>query len=179
MKGALVHLFKLIHAVQKVGPSSHYPTVTLCSLLVVAAELDYVMQFDEVQFSPSDTQKEVTLVIVDNDELEDTEMFFLTLNFGQGATADQNSFADAVILDNDNVSIQLSIETCALTVAESARFVEVTVTKLGLSSIPVEVMLQTQDGTAIGTYIFTCTSYIKELHEHKVNVSGMTVMCYY
>ena len=105
------------------GTTSHYPTFTLCLSFIVAAGLDYVMQFDEVQFSPSDTQKEVTLVIVDNDELEDTEMFFLTLNFGHGATADQNSFADAVILDNDNVSIQLSIETCELTVAESARFV--------------------------------------------------------
>ena len=171
-----MYLFRLIHAVQKVRIQHHIiQLLLLCSLLVVAAGLDYVMQFDEVQFSPSDTQKEVTLLIVDNDELEDTEIFFLTLNFGQGATADQNSFADAVILDNDNVSIQLSIETCALSVAESARFVEVTVTKLGLSSIPVEVMLQTQDGTAIGTWVTSrnCMS-IKLMY-----IFSKAVMCHY
>lgn len=144
---------------------------SICSSLIVSVGLDYVMQFDEVQFSPSDIQKEVTLEIVDDDELEDTEMFFLTLNIGQGATsADQTSFADAIILDNDNVSIQFGIETCALTVAESARFVEVVVTKLGLSSIPVEVMLQTQDGTATG--IFTCTT-------SRIILDVITVMCYY
>lgn len=148
-----MHLFKLMHTVQKVGPHINNQLVLyVCSSHIVAVGLDYVVQSYEVQFSPSDTQKEVTLVIVDDDELEDTEMFFLTLNIGQGATLDQNSFADAVILDNDNVSIQFSRETCALTVAESARFVEVVVTKLGLSSIPVEVMLQTQDGTAIGKH---------------------------
>lgn len=117
------------------------------------AELDYIEEFYEMQFSPADTQLEVTLVIVDDDELEDTETFFLTLNIGQGASYDTNSYAYPVILDNDNVTVRLAVESCALSVAESASYVEIVVTREGLSSIPVEVMVQTLDGTAIGIYI--------------------------
>ena len=90
------------------------------------------------------------MVIVDDDELEDVEMFFLTLNIGQGARYDDNSYADVVIIDNDEVIVQIDSEPCTLTVAESADHVEILIAKIGLSSIPVEVMVQIQNGTATG-----------------------------
>ena len=123
------------------------------------AGLDYETDVSRVQFSSTDTQQEVTMVIVDDDELEDLETFFLTLNIGRGARYDNNSYADVVIIDNDEVIVQIDSEPCALMVAESANYVEILIAKIGLSSIPVEIMVEIQNGTATGinVYVYTCT----------------------
>ena len=98
------------------------------------------------------------MVIVDDDELENLETFFLTLNVGQGARYDNNSYADVVVIDNDEVIVQIDSEPCALMVAESASHVEILIARIGLSSIPVEIMVQIQNGTATGINVqCTCT----------------------
>jgi hypothetical protein len=129
--------------------------------------LDYETEFSQVQFSSTDTQQEVTMVIVDDDELEDVEMFFLTLNIGRGARYDDNSYADVVIIDNDEVIVQIDSEPCTLTVAESADHVEILIAKIGLSSIPVEVMVQIQNGTATEP-----SDYSTAMTSEVVNVSA-------
>ena len=119
-------------------------------LCLPAAVLDFVADFGEVQFSPSDTQQQVTMTIVDDDLLEDLETLRLSLTPGQGSTTNQNSSAMPVILDNDEVSVQFDVVSCALTASEGDAAVELVVTRVGLSSIPVQVVVQTQDGTATG-----------------------------
>ena len=108
----------------------------------------------KVQFSSSDTEKEVRLVIEDDSQLEESETFFITLNLGPGANYDDNSFANVVITDDDRVMLQFDMETCALVFSEAAGSVEITVARIGLSSIPVNVSVQIQNGTAIGIYTF-------------------------
>ena len=119
------------------------------------------MEFDysspnnyDVQFSPGETQKEVTLVIVDDNELEEAETFSLTLINGPGATYDNNSFADVVIIDDDKVKVQIDVDTCGQSVLEAAGSVEITISRVGLSSIPVEVLVQILNGTATGIYVY-------------------------
>ncbi|CAI8022690.1 Endothelin-converting enzyme 1 [Geodia barretti] len=103
----------------------------------------------EVQFSSGETQKEVVVVIEDDSVLEDTETFLLSLDIGPGATYDGNSFANITITDDDEVMVQFSSEVCALSVSEDAGSLEVSVARIGLSSIPVTVSVQIQSGTAI------------------------------
>ena len=94
------------------------------------------------------------MVIEDDSVLEDTETFLLSLDIGPGATYDGNSFANITITDDDEVMVQFSSEVCALSVSEDAGSLEVSVARIGLSSIPVTVSVQIQSGTAIGTYNF-------------------------
>lgn len=103
-----------------------------------------------IEFYSEDNQKEVTLVIVDDNELEETETFLLTLNNGPGAVHDNNSFANIVIIDNDEVKVEISAEECSLNVSESDGGVEIILVKRGLSAIPVEVMVYLMNGSAIG-----------------------------
>ena len=134
-------------------------------LCLPAAVLDFVADFGEVQFSPSDTQQQVTMTIVDDDLLEDSETLRLSLTPGQGSTTNQNSSAMPVILDNDEVSVQFDVISCALTASEGDTAVELVVTRMGLSSIPVQVMVQTQDGTATGNiHTYVKVPYVKVNH---------------
>ena len=116
-----------------------------------AEGLDYSLPNDlQVQFSPGETNKEVTLVIVDDMELEQSEVFLLTLNNGPGATYDNNSLASVVITDDDQVVVEFDMERCALVVTEGVGSLDITISRDGLSSIPVEVLVQIQNGTATG-----------------------------
>lgn len=115
--------------------------------------LDYSLPNDlQVQFSPGETNKEVTLVIVDDMELEQSEVFLLTLNNGPGATYDNNSLASVVITDDDQVVVEFDMERCALVVTEGVGSLDITISRNGLSSLPVEVLVQIQNGTATGMY---------------------------
>ena len=91
------------------------------------------------------------MVIEDDSILEDTETLFLSLDIGPGATCDGNSFANITITDDDEVMVQFASEACELSVSEDAGTLEVTIARIGLSSIPVTISVQTQSGTAIGT----------------------------
>ena len=134
------------------------PTILVslvCSLPPPTVGLDYSFDEDslEVQFSSGETQKEVTLLIKDDSVLEESENFFLTLDVGPGATSDSNSFANVTITDDDEVRVQLTSEACSLTVTEDVGSLEISITRTGLSSIPVEVSVLILNGTAFGIYI--------------------------
>ena len=103
------------------------------------------------------------MTIIDDDVLEDEETLFLTLNNGLGAEYDTGSYGDVVIIDDDDVMVKFDAESCELSVAESAGYVELEITRVGLSSIPVEVMVLIQNGTATGlsyTSLLLCTCTI-------------------
>ena len=117
--------------------------------------LDYsLLNSTGVQFSPGEMEKEVYLEIVDDSELEESETLSLSLSSGPGATSDSStSIAGVTITDDDQVMVEFGMDMCALAVTEGAGSVEITVTRVGLSSIPVEVMVQIQNGTATGRHI--------------------------
>ena len=121
------------------------------NLLPSVVGLDYLLAENyNIQFSPSDTHIDVSLFIIDDNELEDMETLFISLNNGPGAEYDMNSFANAVIIDDDYVTVDFDIESCALNIAESAGMAKITVAKIGLSSIPVDIMVSIQNGSATG-----------------------------
>lgn len=107
-----------------------------------------------IQFSPSDSLIEVPLFIIDDNELEDMETLFIALNNGPSADYDQNNFANATIIDNDNVTVQFDVESCALTITESAGSIEIKIARIGLSSIPVDVMVSIENGSATGALLW-------------------------
>ena len=94
----------------------------------------------------------MTLVIVDDMELEQSEVFLLTLNNGPVATYDNDSLASVVITDDDQVVVEFDMERCALVVTEGVGSLDITISRNGLSSLPVEVLVQIQNGTATGMY---------------------------
>ena len=92
-------------------------------------------------------------MIVDDNELENVETLTLSLAGGSGAAYDDNSYGNVTILDDDEVVVYFDLSSCELTVAESAGYVEIVLAVRGLSSIPVEVRVQIQNGTATGIEI--------------------------
>ena len=88
------------------------------------------------------------LTIVDDVFVEDDESFQLTLSSGDSSVIATDS-AIVSILDNDQLS--LAIELPSYTVLESAGTVEIRVLKTGGElQRYVTIMLNTQDGSAVG-----------------------------
>jgi hypothetical protein len=143
--------------IEKIGSNERVISASLqAEPMTALAGFDYSFRDSlEVQFSSGETQKEVVVVIEDDSVLEDTETFLLSLDIGLGATYDGNSFANITITDDDEVMVQFSSEVCALSVSEDAGSLEVSVARIGLSSIPVTVSFQIQSGTAIESLDFS------------------------
>ena len=104
-------------------------------------------------FSPATSQMNYTLSLVDDMVLEDMETFTVSLSLvseSAGVQLGTDSVATATILDDDEVTVQFEVVTCALSVGESVGSLEVSMTRTGFSAIPVTVLVQSEDGSATG-----------------------------
>ena len=124
-----------------------YHIIIKASYITTAPE-DYLPAMSVV-ISPADgNRKCFFLTIIDDMFVEDDESFQLTLSSGDSSVIATDS-AIVSILDNDQLS--LAIELPSYTVLESAGTVEVSVLISGGElQRDVSIMLNTQDGSAVG-----------------------------
>lgn len=112
--------------------------------------LDYELPEGQVVFEPGTTQKDIELVIKDDDEIEDDEDIQLALEYGDNVTIGERSAFTFTIRDNDAVVPYVFFSSGISTVPEDSGEIEI---EVGLSEptdreVSVEYYV-TEESTAI------------------------------
>lgn len=108
---------------------------------------DYIAKSDSVTFGPAETQKSITLTILDDGLVENAESFFVTLTFASGASV-SGSPATVTIADDDSPTATIGFSASSYDVNENAGAVTLNITRSGGRQFSATVNYQTMDGTA-------------------------------
>ncbi|MGI8819956.1 MAG: Calx-beta domain-containing protein [Chthoniobacterales bacterium] len=110
---------------------------------------DYVGTSGTLTFGPGETQKTITVQILDDNLIESTENFFISLsNPGPGAGLGAASTATVDIADDDSPTASIGFSAASYNVDEGAGFANLTVTRSGGLGVSATVNYTTTDGTA-------------------------------
>lgn len=119
---------------------------------------DYVAASGTVTFGPGETQKTITVTVLDDALVENAENFFVTINNAGGASIGRDSTATVTISDDDSPSATIGFSASSYDVDEGAGAVALTVTRSGGLGFFATVNYQTQDGTALAGRNYVATS---------------------
>ncbi len=108
---------------------------------------DYQAASGSVTFGPAETQKLITVNILDDGLVENSENFFVTLTSASGASV-SGSPATVTIADDDSPTASIGFSASSYTVDEGAGFVTLNVTRSGGRAFSATVNYQTTDGSA-------------------------------
>ena len=110
------------------------------------ADVDYVEASGTLTFAPDDTEKTITVDLIDDDLLEGLEKFTVRLSGTDDALVTLGtSSSTGRIIDSDRATITVAEET---TVDEDAGTVTLTLTASALSAAAYTIDYATEDGTA-------------------------------
>ena len=117
---------------------------------------DYTGGRYNVTFVEGSSQAELRIPIIDNNQYETEEEFTATLTIPEsaaeiGVEAGEDDEATVTINDNDE-QIVIDFDPVSYTVNEDDGFAILTVKASAPSSTPYTVMVDTQDGSAVGEY---------------------------
>ena len=115
---------------------------------------DYTGGRYNVTFVEGSSQGELRIPIIDNDQFESEEEFTATLTIPEsaaeiGVEAGEDDEATVTINDNDE-QIVIDFDPVSYTVNEDDEFAILTVKASAPSSTPYTVVVNTQDGSAVG-----------------------------
>ncbi|MFN2623250.1 MAG: Calx-beta domain-containing protein [Chthoniobacterales bacterium] len=108
---------------------------------------DYVATSGTVVFSPGETQKFITVTILDDNLIENAENFFVTLTSATNASINGGQ-ATVTISDDDSPTATIGFSRSSYDVDEGAGFVTLTVTRSGGLSFAATVHYETSDQSA-------------------------------
>ncbi len=110
---------------------------------------DYAGAAGILTFGPGETQKTITVQILDDNLIESTENFFVVLsNPGPGVGLGSGSTATVDIADDDSPTASIGFSAASYNVDEGAGFANLTVTRSGGLGVSATVNYGTADGTA-------------------------------
>jgi len=110
---------------------------------------DYVATSGTVSFGPGETVKTITVTILDDSLIENSENFFVTLTDATNASIKTpGSQATVTIADDDSPNATIGFSKSSYDVDEGAKFVTLTVTRSGGLGFPATVHYETGDGSA-------------------------------
>ena len=110
---------------------------------------DYVGTSGILVFGPGETQKQITIQILNDILIEGPENFFVVLsNPGPGAGLGTSSTATIDIADDDSPTATIGFSAASYDVDEGAGFANLTVTRSGGLGVSATVNFATSDGTA-------------------------------
>ena len=111
-----------------------------------------------VVFGPGETQKFITVTILDDNLIENSENFFVTLTSATNASLGPQSKATVTIADDDSPNATIGFSASLYDVDEGAGFVTLTVTRSGGLSFAATVHYETKDGSATAGTNYVATS---------------------
>jgi hypothetical protein len=111
------------------------------------AGLDYTATSGTLVFGPGETQKFVTVTILDDNLIENAENFFVTLTSATNASI-TGSQATITIADDDSPTATIGFSASSYDVDEGAGFITLTVTRSGGLGFAATVHYETSDDTA-------------------------------
>jgi hypothetical protein len=111
------------------------------------AGLDYTATSGTLVFGPGETQKFITVTILDDNLIENAENFFVTLTGATNASV-TGSPATVTIADDDSPTATIGFSKSSYDVDEGARFVTLTVMRSGGLGFAATVHYETSDDTA-------------------------------
>ena len=110
---------------------------------------DYVGTSGVLVFGPGETQKQITIQILNDILIEGPENFFVVLsNPGVGAGLGTFSTATIDIADDDSPTATIGFSAASYDVDEGSGFANLTVTRSGGLGVSATVNFETRDGTA-------------------------------
>lgn len=131
---------------------NHCRIAVTSSYFLLAGNPDYVAIpsipfFDEM--SSESSQRECVIISISNDTLlEDTESFNVMLSSSDSAVHISQGASTVYILDDDQV--RLGLKEGTVTVSEDSQFIPVCVELVGRTQEVIEVVVETQPGSAQG-----------------------------
>jgi len=133
--------------------SVHYETVGVTA----TAGLDFEAAAGELVFPAGVTRQEVKVTIIDDEEAEDDETFYVELSKPKGATLSKVSRCTVTIEDDDMPGV-LDFEDPLIKCAETAGTLEVVVKRALGSKGEITVEYETRDLSAVAPTDYTSTS---------------------
>lgn len=112
-----------------------------------AAGSDYLASTGSVVFGPSETQKLISITILNDDLIENGENFFVSLTNATNASI-SGAPATVTIADDDSPTASIGFSASSYNVDEGAGSVTLTVTRSGGRSFAATVNYATADGSA-------------------------------
>lgn len=119
---------------------------------------DYAATSGSVTFGPGETQKTVTVTILDDALVENPENFFVNLSNPTGASLSTGSTATVTINDGDSPNASIGFDPAKYEVDEGAGVVRLTVTRSRGTGFVANVNYATQDGKAVAGRNYASTS---------------------
>jgi hypothetical protein len=116
--------------------------------LTATAGADYVARAEELTISAGETTGKVTIVIIDDDEIEDDEMFLVRLGAVTSGNAVVGRDRCIVTIVNDDFPGTIAFPNEEMRVLESAKSVAVRIDRTKGCSGEVTVEYRTKDGSA-------------------------------
>lgn len=121
------------------------------------APQDYMATQGTLTFTPSETSKQITVPINEDAIYEGNQTFHVVLSDPTGGAALRDPWSAQVsIIDND-AAPTVQFDSANYNVAENAGVVTVTITKSGVTEVPVTAYYKTRDGTARAPSDYTFT----------------------
>jgi hypothetical protein len=121
------------------------------------AGFDYVATSGTLIFGPGETQKFVSVTVLDDNLIENAENFFVTLTGATNASI-TGSQATVTIADDDSPNATIGFSASSYDVDEGAGFVTLTVSRSGGLGFAATVHYETSDETAKAGINYVATS---------------------
>jgi hypothetical protein len=118
---------------------------------------DYTAASGTIVFSPGETQKFITVTILDDALIENAENFFVTLTNATNASI-TGSPATVTIADDDSPTATIGFSQSSYDVDEGAGFVTLTVTRSGGLGFVATVHYETSDESAVAGKNYVASS---------------------
>lgn len=121
------------------------------------AGLDYVATSGTVVFGPGETLKTISVTVLDDSLIENSETFFVTLTGATNASVTGQA-ATVTIADDDSPNATIGFSKSSYDVDEGAGFVTLTVTRSGGLGFAATVHYETSDQTAVAGKNYVASS---------------------
>jgi hypothetical protein len=120
---------------------------------------DYKKIAETLKWSDGDSSAKIfTVLIIDDNEYEDDEIFYLKLKKAKGAELGNPKKAEVTIIDDDYEPGTLQFSYATYSVNEDGGSVDVTVTRAGGSDGAISVKCKSSDGSAIAGQDYSAVS---------------------
>lgn len=120
---------------------------------------DYVGASGTITFGPGETQRRITIQILDDNLIESTENFSVILsNPGDGASLGAASVATVDISDDDSPNASIGFKSPTYNVDEGAGFANLIVTRSGGLGVSATVNYATANGSAVAGVNYRATT---------------------
>ncbi len=119
---------------------------------------DYQATRGTLTFGPGETQKQISVTVLDDNLVENSENFFVNLSDPSGAALGNDSGATVTIADDESPTASIGFTASSYNVDEGAGSVLLTVTRSGGLAFFATVNYATANGTAVAGRNYIATS---------------------